>query len=136
MDLRPEEGRHVQFLGTHGSRLRRDLRGVVKQAIEGVGHEAPQPRGGPPRTKMPRDEGLGRRLGHVRVDFGGRTGNFDFDRRRLLAHQPAGHPLDAHRHIGLAERVLHGAEGPVAAPRQTAGIEADLNLALGLAVAG
>ena len=38
--------------------------------------------------------------------------------------------------MGLAQRLLHGAESPVAAPRQAAGIETDLDLALGLAVAG
>ncbi len=135
MDLRPEESRHVRLRGTHGARGRRDPRDVVQQAIEGPGRKAAQPRGDPPRAKVPRDEGLGRRLGDVRVDLGRPAGEFDFDRRRLLAHQPAGHPLDAHRHVGPAEGLLHGAEGPVAAPRQAAGIEADPDLALGLAVA-
>ena len=98
-------------------------------------HEVSQPRGDPPRAKMPRNEGLGRRLGDVRVDFWGPAGGFDFDRRRcLLAHQPAGHPLDLHRHLVLVQRVLQRAEGPVAAPCQAAGIEADLDLALVLAV--
>ena len=134
MDLRPEKSRHAGFLGTLGQRLRGNPRGVVEQLIEGVGHEVTQTRDNPPRAKMSGHEGFSGRPGHVRVDFGGRAGDFDFDRRRLLAHQPAGHPLDTHRNMVRAEGVLHGAEGPVAAPGHAAGIEADFDLALGRTV--
>ena len=40
------------------------------------------------RAKMSRDEGLDRRLGDIRVDFGGPAGNFDFDRRRCSHISP------------------------------------------------
>ncbi len=85
---------------------------------------------------MPGNEGLGGGLGNVRVDLRCRAGNVDLNRGGLLAHQPACHTLDPHRHVALAEDVFHGAERAVAAPGQTAGIEADLDLAqLALAVA-